>query len=79
MKIMARDDTVLAYGLYVKAIRPKAFGISFGPDDDVEIWLARSQVENEADLDAAAKSHKSVNARIPRWLADNEEINYAEI
>lgn len=68
---MSRDDTVTVEGLRVMHVAPKSMLVD---KSGREAWLPLSQIE---ETDLKAKGDEGY-ARIPRWLADAEELDYDE-
>ena len=70
---MSGNDLVTVRGLFLQFETDRAFGVSFGPCDPVEIWLARSLVDDHG----LAKGTEGW-AQIPRWLAEKEDLQHNE-
>lgn len=67
------NDIVLVEGLELRKETERAFGVLAGGGGEL-IWLAKSLVEEHS----LAEGDEHGWAKIPRWIAEEKELDYSE-
>lgn len=68
------ESSVRVEGLFLQAETSRAYGVSFGiEDNNVECWIPKSEIE-----DRFLSRGEEGWVVIPRWLADKMELSYEE-
>lgn len=71
--MMGNDDLVLIEGLYLQRATTKAYGVSYAPYDEIELWIPKSLC-GESTL----RVNELGTLEVRRWFAEKEELNYEE-
>lgn len=65
-------EIVTVTDLWLKAESAKAMGVLVANEAPI-VWLPKSEIENDT-----LETGKEGTVEIPRWLADEKELNYED-